>query len=117
MVKINIIPLEFIPTLCYSQRHIKCKEYNMKAKKILRPDSKGRICLGSLAKGVSGYKAIVNNATKEIVLKPYSEFPYSEKWLFENQQALDAVKRGLKQSSDKKTVYKGSFAKFIDEDE
>lgn len=88
----------------------------MNAKKILRPDSKGRICLGSLAKGVSGYKAIINDATKEIVLKPYSELPYSEKWLFENQQVLDSVKRGLKQSSDKKTIYKGSFAKFINED-
>lgn len=89
----------------------------MNAKKILRPDSKGRICLGSLAKGVSGYKAIINDATKEIVLKPYSELPYSEKWLFENQHVLDSVKRGLKQSSDKKTIYKGSFTKFINEDE
>jgi len=89
----------------------------IKTKKILRPDSKGRICLGSLAKGVSGYKAVINDATKEIVLKPYSELPYSEKWLFENQQVLDSVKLGLKQSSDKKTIYKGSFAKFINEDE
>ena len=43
----------------------------MKAKKILRPDSKGRICLGSLAKGISGYKAVINENTKEITLKPY----------------------------------------------
>ena len=37
------------------------------AKKILRPDSKGRVCLGPLAKGISGYKAIMDEQTKEII--------------------------------------------------
>lgn len=88
----------------------------MKAKKILRPDVKGRICLGTLAKGVSGYKAVINQNTGEIILKPYTEIPLIEKWLFENEKALNQVKRGLAESADKKTVYKGSFAKYLDND-
>jgi hypothetical protein len=88
----------------------------MKAQKILRPDSKGRISLGSLAKGVSGYRAVMNNSTKEIVLMPYTELPYSEKWVYENKETLNSITLGLKQSSKKETIYKGSFAKFIDED-
>jgi hypothetical protein len=87
------------------------------AKKILRPDSKGRVCLGSLTEGVSGYKAIVNEQTKEITLKPYTEVPFTEKWIFENKEALSSIKRGLKQSFDKKTTYKGSFADFIEPQE
>ena len=89
----------------------------MRAKKILRPDTKGRICLGTLTKGISGYKAIINEATKEIILKPYTELPFSENWLFENEEALVRVKKGLQQSSDKRTVYKGSFSKYTEDDE
>jgi len=85
----------------------------MIAKKILRPDSKGRICLGPLAKGISSYKVVLNENTKEITLKPYTELALPEQWLFENKQALNQVKRGLQQSADKKVVYKGSFAKHI----
>lgn len=88
----------------------------MRTQKILRPDAKGRVCLGILAKGVSGYEAIINKANKEITLKPYTEVPCSEKWLFKNEEARASIKRGLKQSAGNKTVYKGSFAKYLDED-
>jgi len=50
----------------------------MIAKKILRPDSKGRICLGPLAKGISSYKVVLNENTKEITLKPYTELALPE---------------------------------------
>lgn len=86
------------------------------AKKVLRPDAKGRICLGSLARGVSGYRAIMNESTKEITLKPYAEVWLHEKWLFENEEAFSSVKKGLEQSSRKETLYKGSFAKYTDEE-
>ena len=82
----------------------------MKADKILRPDAKGRICLGSLSKGISGYKAVVDETTMEITLKPYTEVPFSEKWLFKNKEALESVKRGLKESSQNQVSYRGSFA-------
>ena len=52
--------------------------------KILRPDAKGRIHLGSLTKGVSGYKVTVNEKTHTITLAPYAEIPLVEKWLYEN---------------------------------
>lgn len=89
----------------------------MELNKILRPDAKGRICLGSLADGVSGYKAIIDDVTHEIVLKPYTEIPFGEQWLFENKDALESVKRGLEQSADKKTAYKGSFADLVEDDQ
>jgi hypothetical protein len=88
----------------------------MEARKILRPDAKGRVCLGAIAKGISGYQAIINQATKEVLLKPYTELPYSEKWVYENIEVLESIKKGLTQSSKQQTVYKGSFEKFIEED-
>lgn len=87
----------------------------MKAKKILRPDSKGRICLGKLTNGISSYKATINEITKEITLKPYTEIEFSEKWLFENDEVLSSLKRGLKESSENRIVYKGSFKEKINE--
>lgn len=87
----------------------------MKAEKILRPDAKGRICLGTLTNGISGYKAIINEATREIILKPYTEISFSEKWLYDNEAIFSSVKRGLKQSLDEEIIYKGSFAKFVDD--
>lgn len=88
----------------------------MQSDKILRPDAKGRICLGTLSRGISGYKAIIDESTMEITLKPYTEMPFSEKWLFDNKEALESVKRGLRDSSQSKTTYQGSFAKYAEED-
>lgn len=89
----------------------------MKAIKILRPDTKGRICLGKLASGVSSYKAVVNEVTKEITLKPYTEIPLPEKWLYENEEAIASVQRGLHDLVKNKLVYRGSFAPRKEEDE
>ena len=88
----------------------------MQLDKILRPDAKGRICLGAISRGISGYKVIIDEDTMEITLKPYTEMPLSEKWLFNNKEALESVKRGLKQSSENKTTYRGSFSKYAEED-
>tara|TARA_R110002111_G_scaffold10471_1_gene33849 strand:+ start:361 stop:630 length:270 start_codon:yes stop_codon:yes gene_type:complete len=88
----------------------------MQSDKILRPDAKGRICLGTLSRGISGYKAVIDENTMEITLKPYTEMPFSEKWLFNNKEALESVKRGLRDSSQNKTTYQGSFAKHAEED-
>ena len=88
----------------------------MQSDKILRPDAKGRICLGTLSRGISGYKAVMDKNTMEITLKPYAEIPFSEKWLFNNKEALESVKRGLRDSSENNTTYQGSFAKYAEED-
>jgi hypothetical protein len=40
--------------------------------------------------------------------------PESERWLFENPEALAAVKQGLKESAERKGEYVGSFAQYAD---
>jgi hypothetical protein len=85
----------------------------MQLDKILRPDSKTRITLGELAKGISGFKVMVDEQTQAITLLPYKEVPVKEHWLFENPQALESVKRGLQQSATGQVVKRGSFAGHI----
>jgi hypothetical protein len=81
----------------------------------LRPDAKGRITLGKLARGVSSFRA---RKLKDgnIVLEPFTEIPARDAWLFENAAALGAVKVGLAQAAEGKTRALGSFASFADEE-
>lgn len=60
----------------------------------VRPDAKGRVYLGDLAKGVSSYSVEVDEMGK-ITLEPRVEIPAKEMWLFKNTSAIDSVKRGL----------------------
>lgn len=83
--------------------------------KALRPDSKGRISLGRLAKGVSSY-AVHQEKNGTIVLEPFVEIPAKEKWLFDNKTALKQVKTGLEQAKAGKLVKRGSFAKYADDE-
>jgi hypothetical protein len=77
----------------------------------LRPDAKGRITLGKLAEGVSSYRARRQKDGK-IVLEPFIEIPADEQWLYENPEALAAVKQGL---ADAKTgrLTRMSFKKYL----
>jgi len=43
-------------------------------RKMVRPDSKGRITLGRLAAGISGFSVTVDKGNK-IILEPYAEIP------------------------------------------
>ena len=76
----------------------------------LRPDAKGRITLGKLAQGVSSFRAW-RTEDGNIILEPFTEIPAREKWLFENESALRAVKAGIAQATEGKTRSLGSFAK------
>lgn len=76
----------------------------------IRPDSKGRISLGKLAKGFSSFQA-TQDSMGRIVLEPFTEIPAREKWLFENQAALTAVREGLDQAAQGKVRKRGSFAR------
>ena len=61
----------------------------------VRPDVKGRIHLGDLAQGVSSYKInVLENG--QLLLIPYTEIPFSEKWIFDDQETLEKVKKHLK---------------------
>lgn len=83
--------------------------------KKVRPDAKGRIFLGVLAKGVSSYTVIKDQG--RIILEPNIEIPAKEKWLWENKAALEQVTKGLKDSAESRTKSRGSFAKFMDDEE
>lgn len=63
---------------------------------ILRPDSKGRINLGDLAQGVSSYR-VSKGENGQLTLSPYTEIPFSDKWIFENKEILEKVKQQLMQ--------------------
>jgi hypothetical protein len=67
---------------------------NEKGSYRLRPDAKGRITLGKLAEGVSSYRAR-RQADGRIMLEPFVEIPADERWLYENEKALESVRRGL----------------------
>ena len=81
----------------------------------LRPDAKGRIALGKLARGVSSFHASIDESGR-IILEPYAEIPAREKWLFDNQPALAAVKRGLSQAAAGRVKSRGSFARFANDE-
>lgn len=79
--------------------------------KTVRPDAKGRITLGDLAKGVSSF--VVTLEDDKIILVPYTEIPAKERWLFANKDALSQVANGLKDSVEKRVRSRGSFKKYI----
>ncbi len=83
--------------------------------KMVRPDSKGRITLGHLADGISGYM-VTETKDRQIILKPYVEVVAHEKWLLDNKLALKQISQGLKDAAAGRLSEKGSFAKFIDDD-
>lgn len=83
--------------------------------KMLRPDAKGRITLGQLANGISGF-LMTETEDHKIILEPYAEIPLNEKWLYENKAALNAVKQGLKEAAAGKVSEMGDFTKYIEDD-
>lgn len=82
--------------------------------RIVRPDAKGRITLGKLAKGISSYRVSVDKEQR-IVLEPYAEIPARETWLFANPEALTSVMRGLAESKKGQGKTLGSFARHKDD--
>ncbi len=76
----------------------------------LTVDSRKRISLTKLLPGgkISSVRAYREN--ERIVLEPMVEIPAREVWLYEKKAALKKVKTGL---SQKGTVKRGSFAKYV----
>ena len=85
---------------------------NAKGSYRLRPDAKGRITLGKLADGVSSYRARRQPGGK-IVLEPFVEIPADERWLWENKEALESVKKGIEDARAGRLVSLGSFKKYL----
>jgi hypothetical protein len=79
----------------------------------VHPDTKGRIALGSLAKGISSFQ-VSTDSDGRIILEPYVEIPARESWLFKNKAALKQVQKGLQDSAKGKISTRGDFTQFID---
>lgn len=82
----------------------------------LRPDSKGRIALGALAKGVSSFRVHKEEGGR-LVLEPFAEIPLREQWLYNNPQALEAVRQGLKDSAAGRIFDLGDFTQYANDEE
>lgn len=79
----------------------------------VHPDSKGRITLGALAKGVDSF-IMSQDKNGDIVLKPMVSIPARELWLYQNKKALKSVLQGIKEIGEGKHITRGSYAKYAD---
>lgn len=84
----------------------------------VRPDAKKRVTLGKalIDLGEDVRFDVYRNESGQIVLDPQVSVPASEAWLYRNPEALAAVRRGLQESAEGKTVSLGSFAQYFDEE-
>lgn len=46
-----------------------------------------------------------------------SDIPERERWLYENPEALERVRKGLEQSKRGEAEYLGDFSKYVEEEE
>jgi hypothetical protein len=47
--------------------------------------------------------------TQNSTLRPSAEIPLEKKWVFENKDIINKIKRGLAQSARDELIYRGSF--------
>ncbi len=64
-------------------------------------DDRNRLTLGELLKGFKRVR-LYKNDRGEVLLQPVVEIPASEVWLFQNKEAFESVKKGLKDASEGK---------------
>jgi hypothetical protein len=81
--------------------------------RILRPDSKGRITLGVLSEGMSGFKLTVDSQHR-IILEPLMEIPAHEKWLFDDSISLKKITQGIQDAAAGK-ITKRDFSTYLDD--
>ncbi|UVC07074.1 hypothetical protein IHQ71_17795 [Rhizobium sp. TH2] len=81
---------------------------------VVRPDSKGRITLGPLAKGISSF-VISKEDDGRLTLDPYKEIPAREAWLFQNPVAADKVRKGMTDLSEGRLRSRGDFTQFVED--
>ena len=64
-------------------------------------DDRNRLTLGELLKGSKRVRLYKNNRG-EVLVQPVVEIPASELWLFQDKEALESVKKGLKDAAEGK---------------
>jgi hypothetical protein len=82
----------------------------------VRPDAKGRIALGALAKGISSYR-VHKQTDGKLLLEPFTEIPLGEQWLYKNSQALEAVRQGLEDSAAGRIYDLGDFTQYANDED
>ena len=83
---------------------------------VVRPDTKGRVCIGKMAQGISSFKASFDEESHRIILEPYTEIPYRERWLFSNKEEMKRVQDGMQDSLEGRVKEGGSFSQYIEKD-
>jgi hypothetical protein len=106
-------PTYWYSALMPSSAVIKSPDFHL-ISEFAQPDAKKRLSLGEALGGATAYN-IYRNPLGQIVLDPVRAVPASEMWLYENAEALASVKRGLRESAEGKSAYRGSFAKHAKE--
>jgi hypothetical protein len=87
----------------------------VRAGKPVTPDSRKRVVLPKtvVQEGVSYF--VYHNSLGQIVLDPQASIPASELWVFENEDILASIDRGMRESLNGKTINRGSFAKHVND--
>lgn len=81
-------------------------------KKLISTDSQGHLSLNLEPKSKE-YRVLINEAG-QILLDPISNIPDREQWLWQNPEALAAVKCGLAQAAKGEVHDLGDFSKYAD---
>ncbi|MBU1145912.1 MAG: hypothetical protein KJ971_08710 [Firmicutes bacterium] len=68
----------------------------------IKPDSKKRVVLPKALVGEGITYHIYSNSNGQIILDPQITIPASEAWLFNNQDAIASVRRGLSDAAQGK---------------
>ena len=72
---------------------------------ILSADDRNRVTLGKYLKNFKRLK-VYQDSRGEILLVPVVEIPASELWLYQNQDAMESLQRGLADAKAGRTVEK-----------
>ena len=92
------------------------KSQQSKLTKILHPDAKGRITLGALAKGISSYR-MTKDQQGRLILEPFVEIPERERWLYNNPEAMAALKEGIADAEAGRLHSIGDFSQYLNDED
>lgn len=79
--------------------------------RIVRLNRKGRLNPGSIASGVSSFKAY-RDPRGRIILEPQAEVAATESWLKAETKAMRSVRQGLEDSAKGRIVERPRFARY-----
>ena len=93
---------------------LKDNESKIVAKNV-KPDSKNRLVLPKevLPEDITFHVYV--NKHKQIILDPQTSIPLSKMWIYENEDILDLIDKGMAGSVNGKTINLGSFTQFIED--